>query len=376
MPHQEMRRQRESRQKLEESAAVPGSAPASVRQAPVRVIAGADVQDMDLAGRTVAEARAVARAIFGINAAATALIDGQAAAEEQRLCAGQMLEFVKHSGQKGAVLRRRSAAADRSVVEIAGDEAVWRRNGRRVGSLPLRDLWERAHDGDRDSRHWSLYPHQVRLMVERSHRQATGVVIEMPPGPRQVRWISDDSSDGFGPGASYEERYLSFPWVVLVVVFVGGDLCNLQQAFYRTRPIRSLDDPLHFTNLLNVAQGYGQESWVCLVNLRRALGRLEWEERIHALTEHFWRAAFNRSSEAHEGNSFWGSQRAIDPRLASPAAWETATREDPYFALHIAWPQAPYSLRQALERMLETVAPARPIERAEQLVTLMQQTEG
>jgi hypothetical protein len=170
-------------------------------------------------------------------------------------------------------------------------------------------------------------------MVERGRRPATGVVIEMPPGPRQVRWISDDSDDPFGPDCEYREYRLSFPWVVLVIVFVNGQLSNLQQAFYRTKAIESLDDELQYTNLLNVAQGYDQDSWVCLVNLRRCLGEMDWDERIRTVTEHFWRAAFNRSSEEHEGNSFWGNLRGLDARVESPEAWEAATRDDPYFTL-------------------------------------------
>ena len=117
--------------------------------------------------------------------------------------------------------------------------------------------------------------------------------------------------------------------MVLVIVFVNGQLSNLQQAFYRTKAIDSLDDELQFTNLLNVAQGYDQESWVCLVNLGHCLGEMSWEERILTVTEHFWRAAFNRSSEEHEENSFWESLRGLDERLETPEKWQAATRSDP-----------------------------------------------
>ena len=154
----------------------------------VRVITWVDVQDLDLGGRTVGEARAVAEAVFGINEGAVAVVDGQAAGEEQVLVPGQMLEFVKYSGQKGAA--RRAAAATRSdagsVIEVVEDQAIWRQRGKQLGSMPLRDLW-RAGNGGCESQRWPLYPRQVRLMVERGRRGVTGVVIEMPPGPRQVR---------------------------------------------------------------------------------------------------------------------------------------------------------------------------------------------
>jgi hypothetical protein len=198
----------------------------------------------------------------------------------------------------------------------------------------------------------------------------------MPPGPRQVRWIADRSPVPFGPGARYDDRYLSFPWVVLLLVFSGGELTGLQQAFFRTTPIGSLDDDLAYTNLLNVARGHEQESWVCLVNLERRLARLSWPERIHAVTEHFWQTAFNRSSEVHELNSYWGTMRGLDKRLATAADWEAATRENPCFTLEVRWKRAPRTVGQTLERMLDAVSPWRPVERVEHLVTLMQQGAG
>jgi hypothetical protein len=338
---------------------------------PVRVIAGADVQDLDLAGRTVAQARVVARALFGVGGDAVALIDGQRAEEHQVIGEGQLLEFVKHSGQKGALLQARRAAAG-PVIEVAGDRAVWRRNRRRLGMMSVTDLLGRIEAIGPAPQRWRLYPHHVRLMVERRGGEVMGVVIEMPPGPRLVHWIADDSPQPFGDGARYEPRRLSFPWVVLVLVFAGGDLSGIQQAFYRTAPIGALTDELCYTNLLNVARGYDQDSWVCLVHLRRRLACLTWEQRLHAVTEHFWQAAFTRSSEVHEGNSHWGSMKDLDVRFSSAAAWEAATQASPYFALEVPWPRTGHTLAATLERMLDMVAAYRPIERAEQLVTLMQ----
>jgi hypothetical protein len=115
---------------------------------------------------------------------------------------------------------------------------------------------------------------------------------------------------------------------------------------------------------------------VCLVNLRRRLGRLSWEERVQAVTSHFWEAAFNRSSEAAEGNSWWGTLRGLDRRLEDPARWQEATRADPYFTLEVPWRPTGQSVGATLGRMLDMVAPWRPIERVEHLVTLMQQEEG
>ncbi len=326
----------------------------------VRVIAGADVQELELAGRRVEEARAVAQAIFGIHPGAVALLDGQEVGDEQVLAGGQLLEFVKHAGQKGA--------DGGVVVELAGESAVWRRDGKSLRTLPLAEVVRRAvHAGDAPGS-WHLHPHQVRLMATRGGGRVTGVVIEMPPGPRLVRWMDDEGGE--------VDRRLAFPWVVLLVVFADGELSGMQQAFYRNAPLCSPDDELCLTNLLNVARGYDQESWICLVNLRRRLARLGWEERVRSVTAHFWQAAFNRSADLAEGNSYWEPARAVDKRVASAEAWEAATAANPYFPLEVRWRRASRPLRSMLEAMLEHVAPWRPIERVEQLVTLMQRDEA
>ena len=112
---------------------------------------------------------------------------------------------------------------------------------------------------------------------------------------------------------------------------------------------------------------------MCLVALsNRDLRRLSWPARLKVVTNHFWHAAFNRSAERHEGNSYWESAGAVDARLASADAWEQATQADPYFALQVPWRRAPRTVGATLEFMLDRVAPWRPVEGVEQLVTLMQ----
>ncbi len=351
--------------------AVAGTAAA----ARVRVIAGADVQDLDLAGRCVGAARAIAAALFGIHPAAVALVGGRQVPDDHVLAVGEHLEFVKYAGEKGAGAQA-SVRAARSAIEIADTSAVWRRDGRMMGSTPVRHLLDRVVATGSGPATWRVHPPNVRLMAERAGGTVLGAVIEMPPGPRVVRWIADDSPDAFGAEARYRQRRLSFPWVVLFLVLRDGMLTGMQQAFFRSTPIESLDDHLSFTCLLNCAQAPAyedQESWVCLVALsNRSLRRLSSSARLKAVTDHFWHAAFNRSAEMHEGNSYWESAASIDARLASADAWEEATCADPYFALQVHWRRASRTVGGTLEYMLDRVAPWHPVERVEQLVTLMQ----
>ncbi len=350
------------------------AAPAPQR---VRMIAGADVQDMDLAGRRVADARALALALFGLHPTAMALVGGRRVGEDHVLEAGQVLEFVKHAGKKGAgatAARTRDSRAP--TIELAGDRAVWSSNGREMGVTPVRMLLDAVAAAGQPPETWRIVPLHVRLMVARAGGDVTGVVLETPPGPRVVRWITDDSPRDYGPGTRYETRRLSFPWVVLIVVFAGGELTGIQQAFFRTAPIAALDDELYLTCLPNCARAPAykdQESWVCLANLMRPLEQLSWDERLKAVTDHMFYGAFNRSSEVHEGNSYWGTASDIDPRLKTVEAWEAATAESPYFTLEVPWRRAPQPVAVTLTRMLDAVVPWHAVEHVDHLVTLMQQ---
>ena len=355
-----------------DAVAMPGE---RVETGRVRIIAGADVQDLDLVGRTVAEARGVAQLVFGINPAARAFLDGRAVGEDHVLGASESLEFTKPAGRKGGLLPnpfRHETPPTAATIELDGDRAEYRRGGDQLARTTVRDLFTRAAGIGEAPARWRLTPQRVRLMTDRANGRTTAVVIEMPPGPRQVRWISERAHDPVD--GKLDKRRLSFPWVVLVVVFSEGELTNVQQAFFRTAPLATVDDRLCYTNLLNVARGYNQESWFCLFNLPRSLARLGWDERVRAVTDHFWQAAYTKSADEAEGNSFWSTTLGLDPRLESPVTWERATEENPYFALEVAWRPAPHTLRETLGHMLDLVAPWQPIERTEQLATLMQQS--
>src|SRR5437899_8491226 len=134
-------RKRQEPAPLETAPGLPAPPPGAAPPRPVRVIAGADVQDLDLVGRTVADARAVAQAIFGVAPDALALLDGHHVDEHTVLGEGQLLEFVKHAGEKGAEgAPTAEAPAASGTIELVEDRAVWRRNGQAVGTLRLGTL--------------------------------------------------------------------------------------------------------------------------------------------------------------------------------------------------------------------------------------------
>ncbi len=69
----------------------------------VRIIFGASVQDMPLAGLTVERARELAGTILSADTESPVLVNGRPGRAAQVLAAGDVLEIVHHAGEKGAL---------------------------------------------------------------------------------------------------------------------------------------------------------------------------------------------------------------------------------------------------------------------------------
>ena len=238
-----------------------------------------------------------------------------------------------------------------------------------------------AESSDRGSRS-GLLPSGVRLLLERGEAAAFG--IELPPHARTVRWIRDDSPEPYGPGATYDEHWISFPYILLLVLFRGNQLTGLQQLFYRNRPL-DVDEDLYLPNLPNVANSGALPCWICLQNLGR-VGRRAATRRtgirptvsqiIDAIGNHVLAGANNRSSEENEGNSLWSAMRGLDPRLETVETWAAATKADPLFVTRIPWRPAGTTLTKELGRMLDLVAPPRRIRTGTDLAGLVSVARG
>ena len=256
-------------------------------------------------------------------------------------------------------------------IEVVGDQITYRQNGKVVRSVDLgefvRLLTERS---DRMALPGAI-PEGVRFIQQRD--DSTALVIEEKPQVRTLKWIDEKSKVPFGPGARYREVRLAFPFVVLIVVLRGGALTGFQQCFYRRSALRQLDDELLFPNLYNVAKAYKQTCWLCLANMRKDLAPLSWENKVREIRSELWAASFNRSSEMHEGMSYWQAktQVAADPRVASLAAWEEASREEPTFPLSVERRATGQAVGQTMEGMLSMVSPASSPSSVAELVQLL-----
>ena len=320
----------------------------------VRVIWGPLVQEVQLQDMTVGQAYRVLQAPFNIQAGVEVRVNGEPCDSERQLEAGDTLEFVHKPGEKGA-------RASGPEVHICGDTVSLREGGKELASVgirPFASVLTQVSDhclGD------ELLPRGVRYWYRRGDTLA--LAVEVPPHTRTVRWLDPGSKRPFGRGASYGDYFIAFPYVVLLLVFHGGTLAPFHQLFYRRAPLDAGEELL-LPNLYNVAKGYQQRCWVCLQHLNVDLEPLSWAQRVDAIVDHVFTAAFNRSSEEHEGNSYWQSTKSLDPRVSSIAAWHEASREDPLFPLEVAWKSAGVTMREELHGMLDQFAPARRVQSA------------
>jgi hypothetical protein len=185
----------------------------------------------------------------------------------------------------------------------------------------------------------------------------------------------EKSRNPYGPRAKYQEVFLAFPYIILLLVFRRGALTGLQQLYYRTAPLDEGEELL-FPNLLNVAKGYGQKAWVCLQHVPSDVNTLAWPKKIDLIVDHLFTAAFNRSSEVHEGNSYWGSMKSIDPRIETIEAWQEASKKNPLFILEMPWKPAGTTVSAELESMLNQVATAPSVENVTKLVGWITRARG
>lgn len=110
------------------------SVPPARTQEAVRVIYGVHSIEANIAGRSVGEIRTALKQALNIGPQAVAVVDGREILESYMLQAGQVLEFVRLAGEKGAEVR--------SFARIPGDGGrpgvpgpLGRRTGRKLDHL-------------------------------------------------------------------------------------------------------------------------------------------------------------------------------------------------------------------------------------------------
>lgn len=203
---------------------------------------------------------------------------------------------------------------------------------------------------------------------------ATVCVVELKPQLRRIKWVAPDSPQRYGPRATYRERRLATPYVVLKVPFLKGRVVGRAELFYRNEPLRSLGDPLYWSNLLNVSpHAHGCVAWVCTQYLGAECAAPGVAAGLDALVHHLFGGGFNFSSEAHEGASAFSKAQAdgIDPRVTDPDRWEAASVADPRFVLSVAWKPVGLTVGQLVEAELSALSRARNLTTAAELAAVL-----
>jgi hypothetical protein len=185
------------------------------------------------------------------------------------------------------------------------------------------------------------------------------VVHQLPPHVRQFRWIANDSPQQFGPGTTYRKVRLSIPYSITFALYFerGGKLylAGSNELYFRNEPLRSKSEKLCYPALLNIsriATPKRQRSWICTQYLRHPKNG-DWTAQLSALLDHTWNGGFNRSSEHHEGASWYGESKGVHPDLHPVEKWEAATAKDEAFALRVPWKPAALALADLMDCMLE-----------------------
>jgi hypothetical protein len=80
---------------------------------------------------------------------------------------------------------------------------------------------------------------------------------------------------------------------------------------------------------------------------------MSWTQQLSALLDHTWNAGFNRSSEHHEGASWYQLSEGIHPELHPVESWEKATAENEAFGVSVDWKEAPLNVGELMDCMLE-----------------------
>ncbi|MDP3997159.1 MAG: hypothetical protein U1C49_03060 [Candidatus Andersenbacteria bacterium] len=190
----------------------------------------------------------------------------------------------------------------------------------------------------------------------------TVFLVEVAPSTRTLKWIRDDSPAPYGNEATYCDACISLPYQYFFVTIDNMTIDNSPRltshnsVYFANQPITSLDEPLgecHFHNCS--VNAYSLHCWICTQWLSGDMGLGKNPapmQLVAAFIEWFYASGFNRSSDFHEGTSFWSRNRQElgDKRLENIAAWKRASSRNPGFVLRVKW-RPSLTAREVLEEL-------------------------
>jgi hypothetical protein len=195
-------------------------------------------------------------------------------------------------------------------------------------------------------------------------------VHETPPSVMNLKWIAKDSPVKFGPQTRSRQVRISLPYLIVLAVFAPAEhgqlqLSNMNECFFRNKPITDESDDLFFPALLNCSRFVPEEgrslSWICTQYLDRSsfINERDMNKRLRlsfkALMTCLLQTGFNYSSEFHEHSSWFTESAKVDKRISTIENWEEATTSSPFFAVDVPWLQTGRSIRQVAERIFKNL---------------------
>ena len=245
-------------------------------------------------------------------------------------------------------------------IIIRGDKATVVRPDGKTVTMPVEKLLEKAMPKRIDSCGIGL-PHEVRFA--HTLGGVTILACEYPPGPYTLSWIAEDSPVHSGPNASYRDVTISLPYVIVLAVFQGTRLSDLNECFFRTAPLSEVDEEneLLYPGLLNCSRFRPQQgkplSWICTQNLDRRPIDAQRDSRkqiaagLKELRRCLFEQAFNLSSDHNEYSSWYTESRSVDQRISTATRWHKETTKDRFMGLDIPWLKTNKNLKTVVERI-------------------------
>jgi len=254
------------------------------------------------------------------------------------------------------------------TLEIKDKEVTARSPEGKTAHMPLVDWMNKVAPRRMDTCDVIL-PDGIKAVF--SQGPATVWIHQSPPRLYNFRWIADDSPSDYGPGTLYRPVRLALPYVIVLAVFRPAENGQLQlcsasnECFFRNQPLDGPDAELYYPALLNCSKFKSTKgfplSWICTQNMDRSafVGepdfnrrlRLSFQSLMHCLFE----TAFNRSSERHEGASWYHESRTVDPRIADVNLWQEESARNPLFVLDLPWLKTGLGLRQMVQRTFQNL---------------------
>ncbi len=312
---------------------------------------GPYAEQLPVGGMSVEKIRRRYADRFDIDPKAEAVIDGNPVDDATVVKPGQTLMFIRRAGEKGLD----SVVIEGNMVSATTPEGV-------VARVPLAQLLEQV-SAVRQTTGDAVLPQGVRVVNSRG--PVTIWVHETPPHIASFKWIKDNSPAPYGSGTKYDIVRISLPYTLVFAVFTGNNQLGSNECFFRNEPLETLDDELLYPGLLNCSSVNepGQEkegrplSWICTQHLnynaipaeKNAQQRELLTRLLHCLNE----TGFNRSSENHEGSSWFEKSSKAIPQIKTIGEWEEQTKKDSMFAIDVPWLKTGFSVRQMIERLFK-----------------------